>query len=80
MRVQLVTSTFDQAARDGCFTRTLHRLLRDGIPSLSHDYLQADDQVIGRIAGVCKTQDPPRTLAIQGDGNSRTPGFSLDTT
>lgn len=77
LRVQLVTSTFDQAARDGCFTRTLTRLLREGVPGLSRDYLLADNDVIARIASDCTAQEPPRTAMFQGRWRVNDPGLFL---
>ena len=77
LRVQLVTSTFDQAARDGCFTRTLTRLLREGVPGLSRDYLVADNDVLARIAGDCVAQEPPRTAMFQGQWRVNDPGLFL---
>ena len=74
LRVQLVTSTFDQAARDGCFTRTLTRLLRDGAPGLSRDYLLAENDLLALIAGTCKAQEPPRTAMFQGPAAGQRPG------
>ncbi|EWS99934.1 hypothetical protein N865_19730 [Intrasporangium oryzae NRRL B-24470] len=76
MRVQLVTSTFDQASRDGCFTHTLHRLLRDGIPGLSQDYLLAES-ILGVIAGSCTGQEEPRAATIQGRWRVNDPGLFL---
>jgi hypothetical protein len=77
LRVQLVTSTFDQAARDGCFTKTLTSLLRDGAPGLSRDYLLADNEVLALIAGACGAQDPPRTAMFQGRWRVNDPGLFL---
>ena len=75
-RVQLLTATFNQAARDGCFTRTLHGLLRDGLADLSGDYLLAD-AVAARIADACREQEQPRLAAFQGRWQVSDPGLWL---
>ena len=75
-RVQLLTATFDQAARNGCFTRTLHELLRDGLADLSSDYLLAD-AVAARIADACRQQEQPRLAAFQGRWQINDPGLWL---
>jgi hypothetical protein len=77
IRVQLVTSTFDRAARDGCFTTTLTRVLREGVPGLSRDYLRADEAVLGRVAQQCKAQDQPRAVTFQGHWPVDDPGLFL---
>jgi hypothetical protein len=75
-RVQLLTATYDQAARDGCFTRNLHALLRDGLADLSSDYLLAD-AVAARIAAACPGQEEPRLAAFQGRWTVSDPGLWL---
>ena|GEM_PF-4799307 len=75
-RVQLLTATFDQAARNGCFTRTLHELLRDGLADLSSDYLLAAT-VAARIADACRQQEQPRLAAPQGRWQISDPGLWL---
>jgi hypothetical protein len=64
-RVQLLTATYDRTARDGCFTRQLHRLLRNGLADVSSDYLRAD-VLAARIAAACIAQEEPRLAAFQG--------------
>ena len=64
-RVQLLTATYDRTARDGCFTRQLHRLLRDGLADVSSDYLLVPT-LAARIAAACTTQEEPRWAAFQG--------------
>ena len=75
-RVQLLTSTFDQAALDGCFTRNLHALLRDGMADLPQDYLLVD-AVAPPIAKACSAQEEPRWLVFQGQWEVNDPGLYL---
>jgi len=75
-RVQLLTSTFDQAALDGCFTRNLHVLLRDGMADLPQDYLLVD-AVAPLIAKACSAQEKPRWVAFQGQWEVNDPGLYL---
>jgi hypothetical protein len=76
MRVQLVSSTFDQAAMDGCFTRSLTRVLSEGVAAHSADYLVAED-VLGGIAALCTAQEEPRAMTIQGRWRVNDPGLFL---
>jgi hypothetical protein len=76
VRTQLFTSTFNQASRDGCFTNNLHRLLRDGIPELSNDYLLASD-LAAHIEVACKNQDSPRLVTFQSRWVVNDPGLWL---
>lgn len=75
-RVQLLTATYDQAARDGCFTHRLVAVLREGLADLSSDYLLAD-AVAAQIAAACPNQDEPRLAAFQGRWKVSDPGLWL---
>jgi hypothetical protein len=76
MRVQLLTATYNQAARDGCFTRTLHELLRDGLADQPQDLLVADT-LAPQIARTCREQEQPRSATFQGRWRVNDPGLWL---
>ena len=57
--MQLLTATFDQVARDGCFTRALHTLLTEGAADVPQEYLLAN-AVAPYIAKACPAQEAPR--------------------
>jgi hypothetical protein len=77
IRLQLLAATFDRKARDGCLSESLVRLLSEGLPELSSDYL--DVEVAANVAASrCRQQEPPvvQTLA-RGRRNALDPGLFL---
>lgn len=63
VRLEMLTATFDRAARDGCFSRTLTDLLSRGLEEVSNDYLDAV-AVVDRVAGACITQEEPLRFSL----------------
>jgi hypothetical protein len=57
LRFELLTAAADRPAADGCFSRTLTRLLREGISALPAEHLRCSD-LRARIERSCPNQTP----------------------